>query len=160
MNNYFKLEELVCPHVFRKYGSFAWNFIDERLTITLNTIRDRIRKPITVNNYTIEGQLIKYMTENAYSQRGLRCCQCQIVEDKLLSNVLYMSAHILGKGADFDVEGMPAEEVREWIRVHQNALPYNIRIEKHVEWVHLDLFNNKSNLKVYEFASSLFLTNI
>ena len=106
---HFKLFELVCPHVLAKYGERSWMFIDSRLILNLDTIRERIGKPIYVNR----GNL---------TQRGLRCPQCQIVKDKAEAGVLYMSAHTFGKAVDFDVEGMTADEVRTWLAEHGDYL--------------------------------------
>lgn len=135
---YFTLFELVCPHILAKYKERAWMFLDSRLILNLDTIRERIGKPIYVNR----GNL---------TQRGLRCPQCQIVKDKFEAGVLYMSAHTFGKAVDFDVEGMTAEEVRGWLKEHGAYLPYPIRVENDVTWVHMDVFPNKDNLKVYFF---------
>lgn len=139
---YFDLEELVCPHVFQKYGKFAWNFLDIRAVITLNTIRDRIGKPIFVNNWQEHGN---------FSQRGLRCPQCYIPKGFISQNILYMSAHTLGKGYDFEVQGLLGEEVRTWIKSHQGWWPYPVRLEKATSWIHCDTMNDKEGIKVYEF---------
>jgi len=138
---YFSIDELVCEHVYDKYGAKAWMFFDTELLIMLDTIRDRIGKPIFVNDWQIHGK---------YSQRGLRCNQCDIVKEKAEAGILYMSAHCLGKGADFDVQGLLAEEVRQWIVKHANWWPYHIRLEADVNWVHLDVFDQSEN-KVYIF---------
>ena len=66
----FRLEELVCDHVFKKYGQTAWQFLDPRLIQTLNYIRDKINKPMEINNYHWGG---------GDSQSGLRCNLCHLV---------------------------------------------------------------------------------
>ncbi|HNY52953.1 MAG TPA: hypothetical protein PK727_04575 [Bacteroidales bacterium] len=137
-STYFELEELVCPDVFEKYGEFAWNFLDPRLLLTIDRIRVKIGKHITINNWSSGGN---------YNQRGLRCNLCHIVQSK---KKLYMSAHVLGKGVDFDVEGMLAEEVRLWITAKKTIWPYNIRLERDVSWVHLDIYD--MDQKVYLFS--------
>ena len=139
--NYFSLDELVCEHVYDKYGAKAWMFFDTELLIMLDTIRDRIGKPIFVNDWMVHGE---------YSQRGLRCNQCDIVTEKAEAGILYMSAHCLGKAADFDVQGLLAEEVRQWIVKNANWWPYHIRLEAGVSWVHLDVYDQSEN-KVYIF---------
>ena len=58
---YFSIDELVCEDVYNTYGETAWQFFDIRLLVMLDTIRDRIGKPIFVNDWQIHGQ---------YSQRG------------------------------------------------------------------------------------------
>jgi hypothetical protein len=138
---YFSIDELVCEDVYNTYGETAWQFFDIRLLVTLDTIRDRIGKPIFINDWQVHG---------IYSQRGLRCLRCDLVKDKIKANEMYESAHLLGKGADFTVQGLLAEETRQWIVQHANWWPYHIRLEKDVSWVHLDVFDS-SEEKVYLF---------
>jgi len=133
---YFNLQELVCPHVFQKYGLFAWNFFDPRLVQLTNVIREKIGKAVYVNNWADGG---------VYNERGLRCIQCSLVKIKIEANELYMSGHLLGKANDFDVEGLVPQEVREWLIKHKSLWPYNFRLEDKVSWVHLDLYNNTDN---------------
>jgi hypothetical protein len=64
---------------------------------------------------------------------------------------LYISAHVLGKAADFDVEGLTAEEVRGWIKSNHLLFPYKVRLESGVSWVHLDIISEDKNSKVYVF---------
>jgi hypothetical protein len=65
-----------------------------------------------------------------------------------------MSAHCLGKAVDFHVQGLEAEEVRQWILKNKNWWPYHIRLEEDVSWVHLDLYDNDKGEKVYLFNKS------
>jgi len=44
---------------------------------------------------------------------------------------------------------MTAAEVRVWLASHKNELPYNIRLENHIDWVHLD--TEDMGVKVYIF---------
>jgi hypothetical protein len=126
---HFILEELVCPDVHKKYGEMAWQFLDEKAVITLDWIARTLNKKVTVNTWHGGG---------TFTQRGLRCNLCQLVKDKTNKGQLYLSAHILGKAFDFDVEGMTADEVRIWIALNKDKLPYNIRLEEGVSWVHMD----------------------
>ena len=55
-------------------------------------------------------------------------------------------AHVLGQGIDFDVKGMEAADVRQWLKDHKDAIPHNIRLEEKTngevcKWVHLDVRN-------------------
>lgn len=140
--NNFTLDELVCEHVYEKYDVFAYNFFDPRILIMIDTIRDRINKAIFINNWQAHGE---------FSQRGLRCPECQIPKDYAVKNILYMSAHTLGKGFDFEVEGLLAEETRQWIIKNANWWPYPIRLESGVRWIHLDLYSSGENGKVILF---------
>ena len=139
----FRLEELVCDHVFKKYGQTAWQFLDPRLIQTLNYIRDKINKPMEINNYYWGG---------GDSQSGLRCNLCHLVYIRTKKDMVYMSAHCEGQAIDFSTENLTADEVREWLIKHQEELPYPIRLE-HGDyadhWVHLDV--RDAGEKVYIF---------
>lgn len=139
---YFKIEELVGPRTTQRYGDRALRFFDLRLLETIITARELLKKPITVNNWHNGGQ---------FSQRGLRTNIQQIVKDKSDGNKLYISAHILGKALDFDVQGMTAGQVREWFVANSHLMPYKIRLEDGVTWVHLDVTWEDKNPPVYLF---------
>jgi hypothetical protein len=129
MNTYFKLEELVCKDVFAAYGDQAWSFFDMRLLITLERVREMINKPIIINDWHKGGQ---------FDERGFRCIKCDLVKSAIAENKIYVSPHMTGQAVDFDVQGLVAEEVRNWLVVNRMKLPYQIRLEQDVNWVHLD----------------------
>lgn len=131
IEKYFSLEELVDKDVFNKYGQFAWNFFRKELLETLVFIREYFNAPITINNWKSGGK---------FSQRGFRSNLSYFVKDK--KDKLYCSAHCLGAGVDFDIKGYKAEEVRNKLIEIQEELPYPIRLEDKVNWVHLDVYNN------------------
>lgn len=63
-----------------------------------------------------------------------------------------MSAHVLGKGGDFTVKGMTAEDARKKIRANAHLLPCDIRIERGVSWLHFDTRPQTGlSIRVYEF---------
>ena len=131
-SDYFSVKELVCKHVYDRYGDRAAMFLDNKLIETINTVREKIlRAPMTVNNWHLGG---------SFTQRGLRCNLCDLVREKSERQQLYLSAHCLGKGIDFTPEGMTAEEARRIIIEKQELLPYPIRLEDGVSWVHLDVY--------------------
>lgn len=157
---YFDLEELVCPHIFYRYGEMAWQFPDIRQLILVDWLREKVNKPVFINNWYEkfrDSDFIRYIKERMeaklplvhadipeepkgtfYSQRGLRCNLCSLVYEKTQAGILYASGHVLGKADDFDIQGMVAEESRQYIIKNKNSLPYNIRLEKDVSWVHMD----------------------
>jgi hypothetical protein len=96
---------------------------------------------VYVNNWDSGGK---------FDERGFRCIQCEIVKNMIAAEQIYVSAHMIGKGCDFDVEGLIAEEVRAWLKLHQNWWPYPFRLEADVSWIHLDLYNN-TDIKIIEF---------
>lgn len=126
----FKLSELVCPHVLKKYSAAqVWSFFDPRALEVLYIIRFKILNvPLIIN--TSDGK---------YTQRGLRCNVCDLVKSQTNKNNPYLSAHIRGNGFDFIPSGMSAEEARKKIIANKSLLPYPIRLEKDVSWVHFDL---------------------
>jgi hypothetical protein len=126
---YFNLEEIACPHIYHHFGNVAWQFFDSRLLITIDKIRERIGKPVFINNWQEHGQ---------FDERGFRCLQCELVKTAIKENRLYVSPHMTGQAVDFDVQGLVAEEVRQWIIKNANLWPYPIRLEAGVSWVHLD----------------------
>lgn len=137
LKKYFDLQELVCPHVYNntRLRAMAWDFFDPRLLETLLFIREKIGLPIFVNNWYVGGSL---------SQRGLRCNVCALVAEKTRLEKPYITPHLQGIAIDFDVDGMTAQTVRDWLEQNKALLPYPIRVESNVSWVHIDLRNHTS----------------
>lgn len=133
---FFDIDELVCDHTYKRFGQKAWDFLDtEYLHCLLVIRRDILRKPMWCNS-------------SSQHQRGLRCNLCPLVKEK---KVAYISAHIQGKAGDFTVQGMSAEEARKRIKEMADLLPYSIRLEAGVSWLHFDVRNYTGN-KVIEFT--------
>lgn len=149
LKKYFAIHELVDKQTFDAHGERAWKFFDIRLLITLLFIREKLDKGISINNWFWRGK---------FSQRGLRTNICSIVKRKTKADKLYLSAHVLGMGIDFDVSGMAASEVRKWLVSIAEELPYKIRLEykfaksgREITWVHLDVMDEEKNDTVYLF---------
>lgn len=142
IKKYFIVQELVGRRTYEKYGLGSWKFLDFRLLWALLIVRTNLNKRIFINNWHKGGR---------YSQRGLRSNVQQIFQSFFKKLKLYLSGHILGKGIDFDVEGMTAEEVRTWIIENEDLFPFKIRLEKGVDWVHMDVIQDESKPKIYLF---------
>ena len=141
IKKYFHIRELVCPHVYEKFGEQAWDFFDRRMLDNLLFIREGIGKPITVNNWSSGGNL---------SQRGIRCNVCSLVKEKTSLEKVYMSTHQQGTGVDFNVQGMSTQEVHRWIESHKDKFPHPFRIEKNTTtWIHMDVRNYTNNKLIY-----------
>ena len=67
---------------------------------------------------------------------------CDIVKEKTEDDIVYLSAHHLGIGGDLSSPEMTAEEMRQKIEEKQDLLPYPIRIEKDVNWLHIDCYDD------------------
>ncbi len=140
LKRYFSIKELVSEAVYLKYGETAWQFFDIRLFETLLFIREELNLPTTINNWHFGGK---------FQQRGFRENTCEIVRGKTDKAHIYCSAHVTGQAIDLDVQGMTAQEARDWIIANQNRLPYPIRLEDGVAWIHLDC--RDAGKKVYLF---------
>lgn len=134
---YFKVQELVCPHIYKKWGEASWQFLDTLFLETLLIIRrDILKLPMLCNT-------------GALTQRGIRCNLCELVKNK---SVPYLSAHVFGKAGDFSVIGMTAEEARQKILSHADLLPHPIRLEANATWLHIDVLQQwEIEDKVYLF---------
>lgn len=139
VKEHFNLNELVCPHCVKNYGDKSWQFLSTELLSTIYILRNKvINKPMIVNNGT------------TFTQRGLRCNRCDLVKSKTKP---YMSSHCLGKGVDFHVSDMTAEEVRQLIKDNIDQFEYPIRLEEDVTWIHCDTYTLDSNKKLVTFKA-------
>ena len=134
---YFDIDELVCDHTYARWKEQAWQFLDTDFLHALLVIRrDILKKPMWCNS-------------SKKHQRGLRCNMCQMVKEK---KAVYLSSHIFGKAGDFDIKDMTAEQARQAIKANAHLLPCNIRLEKGVNWLHMDVLPQYGvTQKVYEF---------
>ena len=124
---FFDVSELVCPHTFARFGERSWQFFDTNTIHTLLVLRSEIlRVPMTIN-------------AGDSTQRGLRCNLCSIVKSK--GNKQYLSAHLMGKGFDVISSQMTAQDMRDKIFDNADKLPFPIRIEDGVSWLHFDTFD-------------------
>lgn len=138
-SKHFKIQELVSKSVYSKYGEKCWEFIDEKLIITIDSLRDFFGKPITINNWLWNGNL---------QQRGLRTNTDDIVINKTNSGKTYVSQHCLGKAVDLNVKGLESEYVYSSILQNKDKFPYIKRIENIKDtptWVHIDVANTNSS---------------
>lgn len=138
LHKFFQVRELVCSHVFSKWGERSWQFLSTDYLHNLLVIRrDILQMPMVCNHDGAE-------------QRGLRCNMCKMVKEK---KAAYLSSHILGRAGDFSVQGLTAQEARSRIRTMQNLLPYPLRMEGGISWLHIDTLPQFGiTEKVYEFT--------
>lgn len=127
VSKYFQINELVCEHTLERFGGDAWKFLNAQALETLYVLRTKILKvPFIIN------------TQSAH-QRGLRCNLCPLVKEKKKQ---YLSGHILGCAFDILSKEMTAAQMRSMIVQHKDLLPYPIRIEAGVTWLHFDLLTS------------------
>lgn len=138
LKTYFSIEDLVCPDTFRKHGQGSWMFLSTGYLHALLIIRrDILKAPMICNNYR--------QARGTFTQRGLRCNLCPLVKDKTAAGVLYLSAHTTGQAGDFNVVGMTAVQARHLIMDNIALLPFPIRLEDGVTWLHIDTYDTGNN---------------
>ena len=133
-STFFKPWELVPKSVYDVLGVNSLIVMDERILISIENIRRMLNRSIVVNNWHEGG---------AFEQRGFR--------DSYDVGAQF-SSHRFGRAIDFDVQGMSANDVRAWIINHQKDLPYITRMERDVNWVHIDCaaVDNKNGILLFK----------
>ena len=127
-SQYFEIHELVPQHIYEKYGERAWKFIDDRLILTLDTLKETFSNgTMTINNY-------KWGGNRKWS--GLRT--------PISSWYSETSMHSFGKAADMVFSNYTADDVRAYILKNLDLFPYIKGLELGVSWVHLDTRNEDS----------------
>lgn len=92
----FFLQEFLPPEIFEMSPVAGIWFLDPRIIIIAQTIRDRFGKPVTINNWADGG---------AYKNSGFR--------DPLSDIGAMFSQHKFGRAIDIKIEGMESEEIRK-----------------------------------------------
>lgn len=129
---YFEIYEIVCPHIYKKYGEAAWDFVPAWMAETLDALREHFKAPITVNDYKWGGNL---------SQRGIRCIECRLVQERLKEGKPYASTHYTFQAIDFNVKGWNSDKVYKEILKYQKKFPHIKRMENKeytTTWTHID----------------------
>lgn len=123
MKNYFKTQEFVSRAMYEARGERSITKMDNRITTFINMLRATLDKPITCNTWLWGGGL---------QWRGYRTVECPEYKE--------YSQHSDGRGLDFDVKGMSADEVRQWIIDNRElwwVKPITF-LESECSWVHID----------------------
>lgn len=123
---FFKIQELVPPEVFARFGNSSWWFLRPEAVQALNKLRKHLDRPITVNNWATGGM---------YEQSGLRTIDSQ--------HYSAFSQHSFGNAFDIKVSGMSAESVYDWCLAHESLLiswGFTTIEDKNITptWTHLD----------------------
>ena len=140
---YFKIQELVCPHVYKKYGDKAWEFFSEELLKDLDTVREVLGVPIIINNWHIEGQ---------YKESGNRCQFCSIVAKKIANKELNMSMHNLYQAFDLKPKGLEIKKAVEMIldNVHRFKVIKRIENPDYTStWLHIDTKGHHKGIRIF-----------
>lgn len=124
-SKHFKIHELVPKHIYKKYGKRAWKFIDEKLILTIDALKDKFPDgSMTINNYKWKG-------DRHWS--GLRTPESSWYSET--------SMHSFGKAVDAVFSKYTTDEVRNYILNNPSEFPYIKGIELGVSWLHIDVRN-------------------
>lgn len=135
VKTHFDIKELVCPHVYQVFGELAWGFFREDYLETILFLRRHFGVKM-------------YCNYAGMTQRGVRCNMCNMVRIKMKP---YLSGHVLWCAGDWTFEGYEAEQMRQEIKKIAHLLPYPIRLERSVTWVHIDTLAYGRTGKITEF---------
>ena len=140
---YFKIQELVCPHVYEKYGDKAWEFFSEDLLRELDAIREVLGVPIIINNWHVGGQ---------YKESGNRCQFCSIVAKKIAKKELSMSMHNLYQAFDLKPKGLEIRKAIEMIidNIHRFKVVKRIENQDYTPtWLHIDTKGHNKGIRIF-----------
>ena len=130
---HFKAHEFVPKSIYDRRGERSLELIDDRILITMDTLRENLGKPITVNNWYWGG---------GFSQSGLRTVEHYGTLEKYEDS---LSQHKFGRGCDFRVDGMTPTMVREHIYQNKDKYPHISFVEEETPtWIHIDVRNTKA----------------
>ena len=134
----FSIHEFVPAMIYERYVDRSAWFIDPRLVLLAQFIRDRFMAEITINNYMAGGN---------YQYSGFRDHACTIGAVN--------SQHRAGRAMDFRVKGLVPEEVRQDMISHfplyREAGLTTIEAGTPT-WVHADCrFTNQDTLLIVPF---------
>jgi hypothetical protein len=128
----FRIEELVPPDVFQRFGQGAWMLLQPNALIMLDAIRHFYNVSVTVNDWLWGGR---------FSLRGFR--------PPTVTIGAAFSQHRFGGAFDLDVEGVPAGQVRQDILTHKDTHFHLINcLEADVNWVHFDVRNIPDRIRI------------
>lgn len=139
---YFNIKELVSPIVYNKFGDRSWMFFSPEVLADLDIIRETWGSSIIINDWSWGGNL---------KQCGLRSNLDQLVKDKTITNNLYISAHMMGKGFDLHDKLNRNPKLYEHIRnlIYKKKLNSFKRLENLANttgWVHVDSYQTDSGI--------------
>lgn len=132
----FIIQEFVPEDVYKKYEQSSIWFIDPKIPLLAQFIRDWFENPVSINNWYLDGDR---------RNSGFRVSDCTVGSK--------LSQHRFGRAFDFRIASISPEEIREVIRdnytrFHDTGLT---TIEKDTStWVHVDVRTTINPSKLFE----------
>ena len=137
-SRYFKIEELMPPDVFKRYGEQCWMFLNPLLILSIDALRELYNDTITVNDYLWGGNYTESGFRPSWSKTGG-----------------WLSQHRLGNAIDAKGRNKSKEEadrLRTLILSNRDKLPHITAIEDGriaTTWAHLDVRNCSDNSRIW-----------
>lgn len=122
---HFQAYELVPPAIYQNRGEKSFELIDERVLITLDTLRETFG-PCTINDWYWGG---------SFEQSGLRTPDAPEYSPT--------SQHSFGRAMDCKFKEITAAEARARVIEHRLLFPYITFMENDVSWFHFDVRNGQ-----------------
>ena len=122
---HFLAQELVPPEIYELRGQKSIELIDERVLITLDTLRETFGI-CTVNDWS-------FIPNGQFTQSGLRTIHSE--------DYSATSQHTFGRAMDCKFDGYSSEYVRKEVIEYKDHFPYITFIENDVSWFHFDVRN-------------------
>ena len=140
---HFASHEYLPPWEYERYGDRGvYYFMDVRVLITADQVREFFGAPCTINNWWWKRK--RNIPEDQWRQySGYR-------PDRYYENTVQtpghpvpsMSQHRFGRAVDMLITGVTATQARDIILNHQKYFPWICRIEDDVNWLHFDVCND------------------
>lgn len=119
----FEPYEFVPESIYENYGEKSLWFIDDRMLITADQLREKYGKMI-INNWYWDGQ---------FDSRGFRPPGDPEGAD--------LSQHRFGRALDIDFKEEDVDKVRQDILNNKGQYPFVHAVELDVSWLHIDCRN-------------------
>lgn len=129
---HFVIQEFVSPEVFNRWGARSIMFVDERVLITADALRE-VLGPMIVNTWHSPKMVKAY---GMRTESGLR--------DMDTKTGSPWSQHKFGRAADALFARHSADDVRKYVIANIADFPHIGCIEDDVSWFHFDVRNTVS----------------
>lgn len=127
----YTIKSFVSREVYIARGENGWDLFSPNLLETFLVLCQNTNKKLVINDWFLYNDNV-YGNKNVFKYRGFRD-----VNEEPGSPA--GSQHRCGCALDFHAVGQNPNDSRSWIRSIAIKLPYNIRMEKDVNWVHIDI---------------------
>ncbi|HUS88638.1 MAG TPA: hypothetical protein VMW91_04570 [Desulfosporosinus sp.] len=129
---HFKIEELVDPETFAKFGEGSWMLFTPQVLRSADAIRGYFNRACVINDWKWGG---------ARKWSGFRPRLCSIGAS--------FSQHRFGNGIDMLIDGIPAASARKEIIAHKDDIFTDIMcLEDDVGWLHFDCRNIPDRIRI------------